>query len=194
MTSPEPDARAVILARLVSKAPGRKLGHTAAMKLLYFLQELKGIDLGYDFRLYGYGPYDEDVFGDLGAAIIRGLLREKTVLYPRGYGHEISLGPLAERLRNDLDSSEPDTAQAIDEVVAAFGSLGAAELELRSTILFVDRELKRQRLTASLNAIAAQVRAIKPTFSVSAILERVNEFRARGWLQSVPATEQGNAK
>jgi len=35
------------------------------MKLLYFLQEWKGVRLNYDFRLYTYGPFESEVLSDL---------------------------------------------------------------------------------------------------------------------------------
>jgi hypothetical protein len=61
-----------VLAALVAQAPG-KLGRTALMKMAYFLQTIKGVSLGYDFRMYTYGPFDQDVLDDLSTA--RGLGR-----------------------------------------------------------------------------------------------------------------------
>src|SRR5437879_5525091 len=128
------ETRAAILARMVSKAPSQKLGRTAVMKLMYFLQELKGVPLGYDFRLYTYGPFDSDVLGDLATATSQDFIREKTVLYPKGSGYEITSSAGTKQAQKDLASRNPDLVKHVDQVVADFGSFGAAELELRSTI------------------------------------------------------------
>ena len=135
-----PISRLAILARMVTKAPEKKLGRTQVMKLFYFLQELKDVPLGYDFRLFTYGPFDSDVLSDLATACSLNMLLEKTIIYSRGYGYEITPGPHANQLTRELEASNPILASQIDDVVREFGSYGAAELELRSTILFVERE------------------------------------------------------
>ena len=60
------ETRTAILARMVKVAPGQTLGRTQVMKLFYFLQELKGVWLGYDFRLFTYGPFDSEVLRAFG--------------------------------------------------------------------------------------------------------------------------------
>jgi hypothetical protein len=53
-----------VLTDLVARSPSR-LGRTALMKLAYLLQTVKGAPLGYNFRLYTYGPFDGDVLNDI---------------------------------------------------------------------------------------------------------------------------------
>ena len=55
------------------------LGRTAIMKLIFLLQEGKGLPVGYDFRLYSYGPYDSEVLQDLEFLRNFGFLTEETV-------------------------------------------------------------------------------------------------------------------
>ena len=179
------DTRTVVLARMVSKAPERKLGRTQVMKLFYFLQELKGVPLGYDFRLFTYGPFDSEVLSDLATACSLGTVVEKTVIYPRGYGYEITPGPQAGQLCHDLERTNLGLASQVDEVVREFGSLGAAELELRSTILFVDRELGQAGTMITDRELATRVRLIKPHFTEATILDRVNGMKGKGWLESL---------
>jgi uncharacterized protein YwgA len=179
------DVRSAVLARMVDKAPLQKLGRTQVMKLFYFLQELQGVPLGYDFRLFTYGPFDSDVLGDLAAACSLETVVEQTVIYPRGYGYEISLGRHARRLSERLEQATPELASKIDAVVQEFGLLGAAELELRSTIFFIDREVVQAGATTTSRDLAARVVQIKPHFSEATVLDRIGQMRERGWLEGI---------
>ncbi|MGL6096374.1 MAG: hypothetical protein ACRC7O_11335, partial [Fimbriiglobus sp.] len=133
MTDPLAETRSAVLARFVGKAPARELGRTQVMKLFYFLQELRGVPLGYDFRLFTYGPYDSEVLSDLATARSLNTVNEETAIYQRGYGYKITPGVHADRLSSELESNNPELASAVDEVVQQFGGFTAAELELRST-------------------------------------------------------------
>ena len=178
------EMRNAIVARLVCKAPRQTLGRTALMKLMYFLQELKEVPLGYDFRLYTYGPFDSEVLSDLGTATNLNTVVEKTVIYPRGYGYEITGGKHAERLSDELQLNNAKLAEQIDAVVEEFGSFGAAELELQSTIVFVDREFVCGGSPALVSAVVERIQQIKPHFDEKTILDRVTGMQRKGWLRS----------
>ena len=128
------ETRVAVLARMVNAAPDQTLGRTQLMKLFYFLQELKEVPLGYDFRLFTYGPFDSEVLSDLSSACSRNAVIEDTIQYSRGYGYTITPAANAEKLSSELANNYSDIAGKADEVVREFGSYGAAELELRSTI------------------------------------------------------------
>jgi uncharacterized protein len=187
MTATLSETRAFILARLVSKAPGQKLGRTQVMKLFYFLQELHGLPLGYDFRMFAYGPFDSEVLSDLATATNVNMVREETVIHSRGYGYAITPVPHAERLDRGLEARDPATAAAVDAVLDEFRGLGAGELELRSTIFFVDRELCGEGSTTTAPDLTERVRQIKPYFSAETIMSRVEEMEGKGWLKSIAA-------
>ena len=184
------DTRTAVLARMVGNAPQQKLGRTQVMKLFYFLQELKGVGLGYDFRLFTYGPFDAEVLGDLATACSLEVVAEQTVIYARGYGYDITPGKHAGRLSQELERAAPALASQVDEVVREFGSLGAAELELRSTILFVDRELGQAGTVATAQDVAARVRQIKPHFTEATILDRIKQMKDKAWLENLSAGAQ----
>lgn len=168
-----------ILARMVNQAPRKTLGRTQVMKLFYFLQELLGVPLGYDFRLFTYGPFDSEVLSDLATACSRDIVREKTVIYPRGYGYDITPGNHADRLSRELETSNPTLAAQVDEVVREFGSFGAAELELRSTIFFV----KQEREGLSVPALCERVHGVMPHMDAATILDRIEEMR--DWSETI---------
>jgi uncharacterized protein len=174
------DTRIAVLARMIKDAPG--LGRTQVMKLCYFLQELKGVPLGYDFRLFNYGPFDSEVLSDLSSGCGLGALVEDTVLYPKGYGYAIKPGPQIEQFAQELDAVDTTLGAHVDQVVREFGGFSASELELRSTILFVDREFASTGSAATANEIAERVRRIKPHFELSVIERRVSDMTDMGQL------------
>jgi uncharacterized protein YwgA len=180
--------RAAILARMVCKAPDQKLGRTQLMKLFYFLQDLKDVSLGYDFRLFTYGPFDSEVLSDLGTACNLEIVKEEVKTYARGYGYEITPTPRAEGLSQELERTHSPIACAVDDIVRQAASYGAGELELRSTILFVDREYAMDGEMTTKDDIAIRTRGIKPHFDLATILQRVNDMDTKGWLQSVGST------
>jgi uncharacterized protein YwgA len=173
------------MARLVCKAPGETIGRTALMKMMYFLQELHGAPLGYDFRLYTYGPFDSEVLSDLGTATSLNTVNERTVIHSRGYGYEITPGTSAQPLSAELERRNRDLAKQVDSVVAEFGDFSAGELELRSTILYVDRELSQSGTKTTAKDIAERVRQIKPHFDDATILDRLSDMLKKKWLESV---------
>lgn len=50
-------ARYALIAELAERLRERPFGRTALQKLTYLLQELHGVDTGYEFPLHTYGPY-----------------------------------------------------------------------------------------------------------------------------------------
>lgn len=180
-----PETRVAILARMVKGAPGHSLGRTQVMKLFYFLQELKGIPLGYDFRLFNYGPYDSEVLSDLSSACGQDTIVEKSFIYNRGYGYDITPGVNADKVCQSLENDDPELVQKVEEVIQEFGAFTASELELRSTILFVDREFAGVSQGVSSDALVERVRQIKPHFDNATIQTRVSEMAVKGYLHSL---------
>jgi len=176
-----PEMHFAILARMVMKSQGQKIGRTQLMKLCYFLQEIEHVPTKYDFRLFNYGPFDSEVLSDLGTACSQNALKEQTVSLNRGYGYAITPGESAEDISGTLT---PDLSVKVDRVVQAFSGEGAGELELKSTILFVDREFTRDGTGAGPETIATRVQSIKPHFTLDTIRDRISTMRSRGFLQS----------
>lgn len=184
MTTPS-DLRLLVLADLVRRVSDQKLGRTQLMKLMYFLQELKGLPLGYNFTLFTYGPFDSEVLSDLSAACGLGIVSEEEVLYSNSYGYKITPTAKATTYSTELSQVEPDAAAKVGEVLEQFGRYGAAELELRSTVLFVDRDLTSSGDRLPADELARRVRQIKPHFSDEVIRKRIDEMNSADLLQSL---------
>lgn len=148
-----------------------KLGRTAIMKLCFFLQESRGVPLGYQFSIYSYGPFDSDVLTDLNTAEHMNVLKSTIVYYSSGTGYEYSLG---------TDTSVRDLAAGflaqnrdnISWALTNFGHKTAGELELLSTTLFVAKFNNPK----DANDLISKVGLIKPHFTSEQIMQGFQEL------------------
>ena len=172
-----------LLSELVASAPC-KLGRTAIMKLAYLLQTTKGIPLGYNFRLYTYGPFDSEVLNDLDQAEELKAIKSEVVTFSSGsgYGYEFLPGEKHARIQrvaaNDLAAYRDSIRWALDR----FSQKSAADLELLSTIVFADREMASLGKQVSYHELVRKVKNIKQRFTESTILHEVEELASAGLL------------
>jgi len=176
--STTPKLRVAIIADFAEKLSG-KLGRTAIMKLMFFLQELKGLPLGYSFRIYTYGPYDAQVLADLKVAESMGAVQSEYFDWDGGSGYLIKAGkkPALSEEDKKLISSFQDE---IGWVTREFGDLSATDLEVESTVFFVAKSAEREKQKVSLEIIARAVHAIKPHHSEGRILKHIERLQQRG--------------
>jgi uncharacterized protein YwgA len=176
--------RVAVIAALVQRSRS-SMGRTALMKLTYFLQTLQKVPLNYSFRLYTYGPYEPQVLEDLKVAEVEGAVKSTVVQYPTGYGYEIEPAERAdaviERARHELAEHQA----ALDSVLVGFGSRTAIDLEMASTIVYVDRASQTSGETLPISDMAARVHAIKPRLSLSRIETEAKSLLAKGLLTAV---------
>ena len=172
-----------VLAGLVARSR-TKLGRTALMKLAYLLQTVKETPLGYDFRLYTYGPFDEDVLNDIGQAESMQAIVSTMILFQGGYGYEFSPGPTANQVRGWIDDKSGTFQNQMDWVIDNFGSRNAADLELLSTIVYADRDFLGRTSLVYLDELVRMVREIKPRFSVEYVKENIHLLNRMGLLQA----------
>jgi hypothetical protein len=167
------------------------LGRTAVMKMCYFLQTLRNVPLGYRFTLYSYGPFDVRVLSDISAAEALGGIESKTVLYSGGYGYEISPTNKSRSVRalaaDFIKRYGPDISWVVDQ----FGKFGSADLELLSTVAYVDREHAQARKRQTTGALAENVQEIKPHFKKSYVQSMVEYLEGEGLLRSLKSTSAG---
>jgi hypothetical protein len=179
--------RLALMGMLAENAPTQSLGRTALVKLAYLLQATRGVPLGYDFRLYTYGPFDSEVLSDLGQAQALEVVDVTTVINPVGYGYEIrpgsNLGTAKQRAADWLARYEGD----IHWIAQAFGNRSASELELIGTIVYVDREFADQNKPISTDEAVRRVREIKPHFVEAYVRAKIEELGAKQLLTGVPS-------
>ena len=165
-----------LLAALVRQAPGQTLGRTVLMKLLFLLTAVRDVPLGYRFQMYTYGPFDSEVLSDVDYAARLDALSVEIERYPNGYGYVIQPGQGAEaimaRARPFLDAHQSD----INWVVETFAPLSAVDLELLSTIVYVDREHR----VSTLDDVISTVHEIKPRFDTATIRRESERLQEAG--------------
>lgn len=171
--------RLAVLAMLVKNAP-KSPGRTALMKFAYLLQTVRGVPLGYDFELYTYGPYDVSVLSDLSQAITFEAIKSQTVYFSSGYGYEYSanesgLADVCKDAGEDLEKVLADIEWVLDE----FGSDTASRLELVSTVIFAEREMRRKRQTPAKDVLCKAVKGIKPYFTEDVIEQTIDELSGK---------------
>jgi uncharacterized protein len=182
----ESQIRAAVITCLAEKYPMGNFGRTAVMKLCYFLQTLRRVPLGYRFTLYSYGPFDADVLGDLDYAEAVDAITSKVVHYASGaYGYQISLSKNAEALKTRAKDFLTQYCADIDWVIKQFGDLGSGDLELASTIVFVDREVTHRGSNQSLKELIDRVHAIKPHFSETQVRNLAQKIATDRLLRSL---------
>lgn len=173
-----------LIAALVSRAPKRP-GRTALMKWLYFLKVLRKVPLPYAFGLYTYGPYDSDVLDDLRYAETLGAVESTLVAYPGGRGYEYLHRPRAEEIERHAGKFLAQHEDDIDWVLTHFGNRSAVDLEMCSTIVYVDRSLAAREMSIGFADLAKRVNAIKPHLALEPIEKEARALDQLGVLRAV---------
>lgn len=174
-----------LIAELVRRAPTPP-GRTALMKLTYFLKTLKSVPLSYDFGLYTYGPFDSDVLDDLKYAEALRAVEGDVILYVSGgKGYQYRPGSHIDEVTSCAKAFLSQYSESIDWVLDNFGSKSAQDLEMASTLVFIDRATLEGGLKQEVAELARKVRAVKPYLSTEAIDHEAREFKKKGLLLAV---------
>ena len=174
-----------VIARLAQRNPKGWVGRTALMKYCYFLQALRDVPLGYRFSLYSYGPFDSTVLSDLGDCEALGIVQESATLYSVGYGYQIKSAMSDDEISRLGGAFLKDHQEAIDWVLAEFGALAAGELELSSTVVYIDQEASDSKERLSPKELAQRVRDVKPHFTETQVLSVTKALLDKKLLQSL---------
>jgi uncharacterized protein len=177
-------ARLSLLPVLAERAPAGHIGRTALMMYMYFLQTLRRVPLGYRFSMYSYGPFDSDVLADLGSGEALNIVDVTPVEFAGGYGYQIRPGVRAEATKKNAARFLGEHEKDIEWLFSVFGNLNSAELELTSTIVYVDREFTEREQPGSRSEIAVRVNEIKPHFTREQVQGFVDMLQKHGVLTS----------
>jgi uncharacterized protein YwgA len=110
----------------------KDVGKIRMQKLVYFLQSIFDVPLGYDYKMHYYGPYSDELNDDLIAMQV-----SKNVEIgadPSGYGYHIVPGTEAVATKDDVLGKY---SEKIGKCLDDFGKFSPSELEILGTLHFV---------------------------------------------------------
>jgi uncharacterized protein YwgA len=164
--------------RLYGKSP--QFGKTILQKMVFLLQEVYGVKCGYQYDLYTYGPFSSQLLQDLDLVETLGGVQVDSVVSKLG-GYHIVPGRENDALREKTKDflQKPDVSDAMDKLLEEFGSFNAKELELLSTIVYVDKEMKTIGQPLTRDKMVQIVNGLKPKFSQAEILEAVDKLESK---------------
>jgi uncharacterized protein YwgA len=148
-----------------------RLGKKAMQKLVYLLQEIGSVPLGYRFNFYTYGPYSSDLSGDLDIVALRDGVSVSYEAAENSYA--ICPGSRNESVVQSGIVFLKKHHKGIKETLDLFGRRSAKELELIATVVFLHRHgepLNRH--------IAPKVKELKPKYDSDTISAAVEEVRS----------------
>ncbi len=166
-----------VLIRLIEKLreAGSWCGETHVQKATYFLKEMLGVDVDFDFLLYKHGPFSFDLRDELTAMRADGLLNLR--IQAPGYGPSIVPGEAAESLKQRFPKTIKQYERHIDFLAGKLGKKAVPELEQLATALYVTKRLGPQ---ADASTRAQRINALKPHVSVGQAqraVQTVDEWR-----------------
>ncbi len=177
--------RYALIAELAQRLEGKsaQFGKTSLQKMVYLLQELENVSTNYKFSLYTHGPFTAQLLGDLDLVEALGAVKIQYVLAGHG-GYQISPCSESKAIRDKAAEFLDENRDAIEQVVNEFGGFSAKELELRSTIVYLDREIKRSKKSMDRGGFIGLVKNIKPRFSEEAIEKALVELENQDYVKS----------
>ena len=161
------------------------IGKTALMKLIYILQQVYKVPLGYNYSIYTYGPYSAEVMNGIDFAEQSGLISIEIV--PIGLsctGYKLEHRDKADEAIKDVDGSLSKYKEMIREAIGAFGQKNAKELELTTTIIYAYANYyDKVRESGDVDErIIEIVSKIKPLFQRDSIRQEYKALKDNGML------------
>ena len=172
---------AAVVSALHRRSP--QLGKTVLQKVVYLLQDLVCLPIGYRFQFYTYGPFSVELLQDLDLVEGLGGVKIHRVVSLTG-GFEILPGDRADDLIRKADNwlKEQGADDAISRIVADYGHLSARDLELRATVVYVVRDLELRGTIGDNGRVKEVVEDLKPRFGAREIEDAILELDRKGYL------------
>ena len=140
------------------------VGKTKIQKITYFLQESLDVPLNYPFRIHYYGPYSDDLDGNLSLAKSFGHID----ISPDagGFGYHVTTCPGIQSpwLSDDSVPEEVDLSK-VNETIRYLSRLSPVQLELWATVHFIIRIKKEMSKEEALQLVGR----LKPKFDIQTI-------------------------
>lgn len=167
--------RAAVVFSLIDalSAEGSWCGETHIQKSTYFLQELLGVELGYRFVLYKYGPYSFDFHEDLQSWRAASLLR---VEVRNDYGPSILPSQSAEEIQRLYPKTLQEHITRIQVIARKLGPLGVSQLERLATALYLTRTVAASEDVMERAALLTELKPHVKEEAASRAVQEVDSF------------------
>ncbi|MBI3776076.1 MAG: hypothetical protein HY273_11080, partial [Gammaproteobacteria bacterium] len=162
----------------LSEARQFSLRKTKVQELVFLLNELSGVDTGYKFCFYTYGPFSSELAGDVDYLDRIGVLNVEEG--SGGDGYSVTAGKEATKIEQMVASRLDAFASNIEKIVVEFGGDSARDLELIATLVYIskyDPEFSGQRCR-----LVTKARELKPKFSNLDVEKKVDRLSQKKFL------------
>jgi hypothetical protein len=167
--------RAVLITELIEQMRAHEswCGETHLQKATFFLQELLGVDLGYDFVVYKHGPFSFDLRDELDGFVADKLIRYEPQVPP--YGPRITVTGEGQGVQETHPKTLARYTDKIGFVAEKLDSRGVIDLERLATALYVTRDApqanqeQRARLLCKLKPHIPEPAAVRAVREVDEI-------------------------
>ncbi len=165
-----------LIAFLIGKAEetGQKLGKKALQKTVHLIQALAGVDTGYRFSFYTYGPYSASLAGDLDVVANSGGAKIQYVRADNRY--LIEPNERTDRMIGKGKDYICENQAGIDRVLETFGGRMAKDLELVSTIAYLRQHAQTDDFQDEAKLVK-HVRDLKPKYSNTQVKQAIAEVK-----------------
>jgi len=150
---------------------GSWCGETHLQKAAYFLQDLLGVSLDFDFVLYKHGPFSFDLREELAAMRADGLLELEPQEEP--YGPKLVPTPRSKELRDRYPKTLGRFNKPISFVADKLGEKGATALERLGTAFY----MKQKHHNLDDESLAKRINQFKPHVLVESAKNALREVR-----------------
>jgi uncharacterized protein YwgA len=172
-----------VIAELTTKLEpvSPQFGKTVLQKMVFLLQEVYHVNVGYDFGFHTFGPFAAELLGDLNFAESMGFVTVKSVEETGGNGYVIESGDIIEGVLQNPAVSPflSQHKEAIDALVKGFGNKTAKELELLTTIIYLNKEIMWDANKLTQEEAISKIRELKPKFSAGEIVDGMIELKTK---------------
>lgn len=149
-----------LIERLLKR--GSWCGETHIQKSTYFLQELLGVPLGFEFILYKHGPFSFDLSDELLAMRADDVIQLE--LRPP-YGPSVQPGQRRKLLKRLFPKTLQKYKGRVEFVAKELGGYGVADLESLATAFYFDIQHSNVR-SANIDRKASYIHHLKPHISL----------------------------
>lgn len=158
---------------------GSWCGETHIQKSIYFLQELTGVPMEFDFILYKHGPFAFDLRDELNAMRADDLIGH--VFHPAPYGPSVAPTRSGINIHDHFPKTINKYSRELNFVADYLGYKGVAELERMGTALYVTLKNKGvdiQTRAAEINELKPHIPVIEAQRAIEEVEKMREDFRA----------------